>query len=200
MFNRFTMSAAALALAAFASQPAAAASCDPGKAGDELSFEEAQQVYECIAEDLHAGYAKGAKRWVPAEPVAAFPGWTAAGTAPANPAMHGDRFLFTYVNDIGKDEYLKYAENPVMPVGSMMAKVSFSVTGKGKVRKGPLFLMEKVAAGTSPKTDDWFYYMVAPNGRPQAVNVFAACADCHQENFGDTGGMGYPVEEVRLTQ
>jgi cytochrome c553 len=40
--------------------------------------------------------------------------------------------------------------------------------------------------------------MVAPNGSPQAVNVFTACSECHQENFGEQGGLGYPVEDARI--
>jgi hypothetical protein len=106
----------------------------------------------------------------------------------------------TWVNPVGAAEYLKYAENPSIPAGTVLAKESFSVTSSGKVKKGPLFLMEKGAAGSSPKTDDWFYSMVSAKGVPQGINVFTACSECHQGNFEAQGGLGYPVEEARVVQ
>ena len=181
-----------------ADQAGGGTDCTTPRAGDELSFAEANAVYECIAGALHAGYKQGEKRWVNADHVASYRGWTRAATGPANPQMHGDRFLLTYVNDIGAAMYLQYADNPTVPVGTVLAKESFSVDGAGKVEKGPLFLMEKAPAGSSPKTDDWYYSMVSPKGTPVAVNVFKACSECHQGNFGEQGGMGYPVEEVRI--
>ena len=39
---------------------------------------------------------KGDKRWIPAEFVADYRGWTPANTLPANPGFHGGRFLLTY--------------------------------------------------------------------------------------------------------
>lgn len=187
-----------LAACAAETTKTAKAECTAGKAGEDLSLAEANAVYNCIAGDLHAGYKKGKKRWVNADHVANYRSWTQASTAPANPQMHGDRFLMTWVNATGAAEYLKYAENPSIPVGTVIAKESFSVNDAGKAKKGPLFLMEKVAAGTSPKTGDWFYSMVSPKGAPQAINVFKACVECHQGNFSETGGLGYPVEEARV--
>ncbi len=174
------------------------AECKAGKPGDELSYEEANVVYTCIADALHAGYKTGGKGWVNASHVANYRNWVQASTLPANPGFHTERFLMTWVNDIGASEYLKYAENPSIPAGTVLAKESFSVTDAGKIVKGPLFLMEKVEAGKSPKTDDWLYTMVSAKGAPQAVNVFTACSECHQGNFGTQGGLGYPVEEVRV--
>ena len=196
---KFAMMGSALAfvLAACAAPTADNGSCKVGKSGDELSYEEANAVYECIADALHAGYKTGDKRWVNADFVNNYRSWTYAATLPANPGFHSDRFLLTWVNQTGAAEYLKYAENPNMPAGSVLVKESFSVTEAGDVEKGPLFIMEKVAAGTSPNTGDWFYSMVAPGGAPVAVNVKAACSTCH-EGFAEQGNMGYPVEEVRI--
>jgi len=87
-----------------------------------------------------------------------------------------------------------------IPAGTVIAKESFAVTDKGKVQKGPLFLMQKVAAGTSPETMDWYYMAVAPNGTPMAVPVMTACNRCHMGNYGDRGGLGYPIEEARIGQ
>lgn len=193
-FFRATGLAVALVFAGGAAQ----AACKADKAGDELSFEEANIVYECLKESLYKGYNKGKKRWIPADYVKDYRDWTLVSKAPAAPGFHSGRFLVTYVNEVGAAEYVKYEEERgAMPAGTLIAKESFSVNKKGKGKKGPLFFMEKVAAGTSPETGDWFYMMVAPNGKPQAVNVVQACSECHQGNFGDRDGLGYPVEEVR---
>jgi hypothetical protein len=198
-----TLRAAAVATAFVCLSTAAqAASCDPGKDGNDLTFKEAQAVYDCIAADLHAGYMTGAKKWVPGGYVADYRNWTPVNTLPANPGFHGGRFLLTWVNKVGAEEYLKFAEDDDVhiPAGTVIAKESFAVNAKGKVQKGPLFIMEKVAAGVSPETGDWFYMMVAPSGAPQAVPVMTACNECHMENYGFQGGLGYPDPEVRVGQ
>lgn len=193
-FFRATGLAAAFVFAAGAAQ----AACKADKAGDELNFDEANAVYECLKDSLYKGYNKGKKRWIPADYVKDYRDWTLVSKAPAAPGFHSGRFLVTYVNEIGAAEYVKYQDvRGPMPAGTLIAKESFSVNKKGKDKKGPLFLMEKVAAGTSPETGDWYYMMVAPNGKPQAINVVTACSQCHQGNFGDRDGLGYPVEEVR---
>lgn len=175
------------------------AACDVQKPGSDLTGDEAQAVYDCLKEDLRAGYRQGPKRWVPEAYVLDYPGWTRVSAFPAAPGFHGGRFLVTYVNATGAGEYMKYkTENVQIPAGTLIAKETFAVDDDGKVNKGPLFLMEKVATGKSPKTDDWYYMMVAPNGVPQAVDVIAACSECHQGNYGEQGGLGYPVEDARV--
>lgn len=183
----------------FALSDAQAAECGIGKAGGELTGEEALSIYDCLKDELQEGYQTGDKRWIPSEFVNDYPSWTAASTIPAAPGFHGGRFLVTYVNETGADAYLKYDSGEVnIPAGTVIAKESFTVTDSGKVEKGPLFIMEKVAAGTSEKTMDWYYMAVAPNGSPMAVNVFKACNECHVENFGHTGGLGFPAPEARV--
>jgi len=175
------------------------AACEAGKAGGEITGDEAQKVYECIADDLASGYQAGAKRWIPKNFVANYRSWTKASAFPAAPGFHGGRFLVTWVNRTGAEAYKKYEEDPQIPAGTVIAKESFSVNDDGKVTKGPLFFMQKVAAGTSEVTMDWYYMAVASNGAPMAVNVMNACSECHMGNFGHQGGLGYPVEEARIT-
>lgn len=174
-----------------------AAKCTAAKAGDDLTAREAYDVYACLADDLYVGYnSPKDKRWINAEHVRDYRNWWPASTLPSAPGTHSGRFLFSYVNSIGANAYGKFADNPSIPVGTVIAKESFSVNDAGKARKGPLFFMEKVAAGKSPKTNDWFYTMVNPNGAPAAINVFTACNECHS-GFAETGFLGYPEEEVR---
>lgn len=192
------LAAAVAAGAAFTSSTGAHAACDASKPGSELTGSEAQAVYDCLKDSLLAGYSKGNKRWIPMAYVKDYRSWTPASTFPAAPGFHGERFLLTYVNAVGAGQYLKYAEEGfTMPAGTVIAKESFAVNDKGKATPGPLFLMEKVAAGTSPQTNDWYYMMVAPNGAPQAVNVVEACHACHS-GFEARDGLGYPVEEARV--
>lgn len=200
--NRYlarALAAAAFIVGASLGSAAQAQSCDAGKAGDELSFDEAAAVYDCLKGAMVEGYRKGAKRWIPAAYVNDYRDWKPASTGPAAPGQHGGRFLVTYVNDIGHDAYVRYAEGVEMPAGTLIAKESFTVSNIGAAKAGPLFLMEKVAEGTSPETGDWHYMMVSARGAPQAVNVARACHDCHS-GFDYQDFMGYPVEEVRLGQ
>lgn len=175
------------------------AACDVDKAGYDLTGDEAQAVYECLADDMHAGYKQGNKRWIPAEIVNDYRSWGAASKFPAAPGFHGERFLMTYVNDIGFDAYTDYKDEDVnIPAGTVIVKESFSVSDSGKVSVGPLFIMQKAEAGTDSRSDDWLYMMTSASGVPQGVNVYAACVACHQDNFGFQGGLGYPVEEARI--
>jgi cytochrome P460 len=198
---RTAAAAAGFALAISVVPAGAKTDCDPGKPGAELSTDEAQAVYDCIKDALFAGYQKGDKKWIPAEYVSDYRDWAKVSTIPVNPGWHGERYLLTYVNEVGAEEYLKYLEERgPMPVGTVIAKESFAVKDSGKVKKAPLFIMEKVAAGTMPDTADWLYLLVSPGGKPMKINAQKACSVCHQDNFGFRDGLGYPVEEARVTQ
>jgi len=198
---RTAAAAAGFAFAVSAVPAAATTDCSPGKPGSELTLEEAQKVYDCIKDALYAGYMKGDKKWIPAEYVRDYRDWTPVSTGPANPGWHGERFLLTFVNDVGAEEYLKYLEERgPMPAGTVIAKESFSVKDEGKVKKGPLFFMVKVEAGSAPETADWNYMLVSPGGKPMKINAQKACSACHEDNFGARDGLGYPVEEVRVGQ
>lgn len=174
------------------------AACTINKSVEDVNYDEAQDVYECLSEKMFEGYNKGndKKRWVNADHVKNYRNWTKASTLPANPGFHAERFLLTWVNETGADAYTQFAEGVAMPEGTVIAKESFSINGKGKSKPGPLFIMEKAAEGASPKTGDWYYTMVSSKGTPQGVNVYTACHACHS-GFEDSDFLAYPVEEVR---
>ncbi len=175
------------------------ADCNLNIPRDAMSYADAHNVYLCMADKMGTGYNTGDKRWIPADFVRDYRTWTPASTLPADPGVHGERFLFTYVNSVGASEYMKFKdEGAKMPVGTVIAKESFSINSKGKAKAGPLFFMQKVAAGTSPKTNDWYYMAVAPSGKPMGVNVFKACNECHSTYEG-SDYLGYPEEDVRRT-
>ncbi len=179
---------------------AASADCRTTISADELTSAEAAGLYDCLKDDMLAGYSKGPKHWIPAEHVANYRSWVAASTAPAAPGQHGERFLMTWVNETGADAYMAFAEENVsIPAGTVIAKESFAVTEDGEAVPGPLFFMEKVRPGRSPETDDWFYMMVSANGAPVAVDVATACHACHA-GFAARDGVAYPDPEVRATR
>ena len=198
--TRLLGATAGLAILALSAPATAAEDCSVDKAGSDLSADEAQAVYECLAEGMAEGYKTGEKNWIPAEFVEDYRGWKLASTAPAAPGFHSGRFLLTWVNETGYDEYVRFSsEDASMPVGTVIAKESFEVGDDGKAKVGPLFLMQKVEKDKTPDTNGWYYMMVAPNGSPQAVPVMTACNECHA-NFGEEQDyLGYPVEEVRVS-
>ncbi len=72
-----------------------------------------------------------------------------------------------------------------LPAGAVLAKDSFSVTASGKIAPGPLFLMEKTAAGELESTAGWRYTLMMPNGSVFGVSGgknaagVAFCHECH---------------------
>ncbi len=183
----------AIAFALFGTA-ATAQDCSIGDADPwELTAEQVNEVYSCLEDALAAGYAAGDNA-VAAE----YREWAATATRPGLAGPHGERLLMTFANDIAAEQYLAYEiGNFSMPVGSVLAKESFKFADGGAVRNGPLFIMEKVAAGTADEFDNWVYSAVQPNGNPMGISQ-QFCHDCHAA-FEDQDSMGYPLEEVRLT-
>ena len=186
--KRTLIAAALLALAG----PAYAA-CETETKKADLTSEQVNALYDCIRDELRAGYAKSKDARA-----ADYTGWKAAATGPAAPGPHGGRFLMTFVNETGFAEYVKYSdERGAMPVGSVLAKESFNVSKKGKVKKGPLFFMTKVAAGEADDFGNWVYAAYSPKGKTMKIKQ-KFCHDCHGA-YDTQDAMGYPDEDVRLT-
>ena len=61
------LSAAAFTIGLAFGGTAHAASCNAGKAGEDLSLGEAAAIYDCLKDKMVKGYQKGGKRWIPAE-------------------------------------------------------------------------------------------------------------------------------------
>ena len=73
---------------------------------------------------------------------AAYQGYTKYSTSPYASGTHGGRLVDNYGNAVAA-AYGKYENAGTMPVGSKLAKPSFSVKGNGKAVLGPLFIMER---------------------------------------------------------
>ncbi len=178
-----------------AANPCAANPCAPAAAA-ELSGAEAATTYDKIAGGLRAGYAKSD------HPVAtAYFTWNRYNKVPYVSETHGGRHVNNFANDLAK-AYGRFEKAGVMPEGSVLAKDSFRLTPQGEAQPGPLFLMEKMAAGFSPDSADWRYTMIMPNGavfgttegRDAAKVQF--CADCHGGSENDS--LFFLPEEQRV--
>ena len=84
---------------------AAYAACTAPAAKDDLTDEQIVEVYECIKDELRAGYAKSDNPWA-----SDYVNWGDTATRPAAPGPHGNRFLNTFVNEVGHAEYIKYSD------------------------------------------------------------------------------------------
>ncbi len=193
MIRKFAL-AAALTVAAGA---ASAQDCTAITVEDAFDLDEAQinVLYDCLQEKMATGYAKEGD-----EIGANYRSWAPTASRPAVAGPHGNRLLNTYANDIAAEQYLKFEEEGFeMPVGSVLAKESITVSIKKKAaRPGPLFIMTKVGLEEAPDTAGWLYAGLQPNGKVMKVKQ-SFCHDCHV-GWEAQDHLGYPVEEVRLGQ
>jgi hypothetical protein len=84
-----------------------------------------------------------------------------------------------------------------MPVGSVLAKESITISAKKKAAvPGPLFIMTKGEPGSVPETADWVYGGIQPDGKPMKFKQ-SFCHDCHVA-WEAQDMLAYPLEEVRL--
>lgn len=198
MKSGLLITAAALAALIGGAQTAAAeshaAECTFDKDVFDFDDDEIAALYACVVDDLEAGY--GANDH---EIGAVYRTWGAAATGPALPGVHGERFLNTFVNEVGYDQYIEYAfgDDFAMPVGTVIAKESYKLRNDGTPRLGPLLIMTKVEAGTEAEEfGNWVYSGVQPNGKTMGVKQ-SFCHDCHSA-YADQDSLGYPLDHVRL--
>ncbi len=178
--------------------PAHAAECTSDKKRDELSPAEAQALYDCISDKLIEGYSKASD--VPG--VSDYRNWPLVTNAPLVSATHGGMFVNHFVSPGAVDLYTKWEDmdGAKFDVGTIFAKESFRVTKKGEVKRGPLFLMEKVTDSEAP--DGWIYTRLFPNGKYQRTNgnkseKMVFCHDCHAATLDAQDAAFFPPEEYR---
>ena len=198
MKSGLLITAAALAALISGAQTAAAdsheAACTFDKDVFDFDDDEVAALYACVVDDLEAGY--GAEGH---EVGAVYRTWGAGATGPAVPGVHGERFLNTFINEVGFEQYIEYAygDDFAMPVGTVIAKESYKLRNDGTPRLGPLLIMTKVEAGTEAEEfGNWVYSGVQPNGKTMGVKQ-SFCHDCHSA-YADQDSLGYPLDHVRL--
>jgi hypothetical protein len=117
---------------------------------------------------------------------------------------HGGRYVNNYANDTAKAAYAKFEDVGTAPVGSVLAKDSFSANANGTLAAGPLFLMVKMSAGFAPDSGDWKYSMIMPDGSVFGVtngvnsDGMKFCEDCHAA-VEDQDYLFFLPEDLRVT-
>ena len=163
----------------------------------DLSSADALAIYERVADEIARGYAVSHARHAEA-----YRRWPRYNTTPYRSATHGERFVNNYANAKAAT-YDRLDEIEQLPVGAVLAKDSFAVTGSGDIFPGPLFLMEKMPAGFRPDARDWRYTMIMPdgslfgttNGEGSARVEF--CITCHRAAGDDQDHLFYIPEGHR---
>lgn len=152
-------------------------------------------LYDCLEEKMATGYAKEGDKTG-----STYRDWAVTATGPGVAGTHGNRLLLTFANDVAAEQYLKFEDEGVeMPVGSVLAKESITVSIKKKAaRPGPLFIMTKVGLDAAPDAGGWLYSGLQPNGKVMKVKQ-SFCHDCHV-GWEAQDMMAYPLEDLRLTQ
>ena len=143
-----------------------------------LSGAEAERIYAELKEDMDQRYRLSRL------PAAAYQGWTRYNRVPYRSAGHGRRFVNHYANEKGR-AYGRFEKAGRLPVGSVVAKDSITVTDGGVASAGPLFLMEKMADGFNYVSGDWRYIMIMPDGsvfgttKGEDAKRVEFCIPCH---------------------
>lgn len=135
----------------------------------ELPPQRASEIYAIIRQALQGGYARSGSATA-----ANYQGWRRFNTAPYLSATHGNHYLNNYVNEIGAAAYGRFEKAGKLPVGTIVAKDSFSMTRGGEILLGGLFVMEKMSAGFNYVSGDWKYTLLQADGTL----------------FGETNGTG----------
>ncbi|WP_170754663.1 cytochrome P460 family protein [Ruegeria lacuscaerulensis] len=160
----------------------------------ELSKEEASGIYSSLQKRMARGYASAQM-----EIIRNYQSWPLFNDAPYISETHGRRFVNSYANRMAHN-YGTLTEGEKLPMGSVLAKDSMTVTDTGNTHPGALFVMEKLAEGVSPDTADWRYIMVMPDGSVfgdtmgDRASAVAYCHDCH-EAVADRDYTFYVPEE-----
>jgi hypothetical protein len=162
---------------------AAANPCNPCAAAAEqvtVPDGEMQALYDCLKPLMLEAYAPGAHfatgQWGD---------WEHFATRAYVSDTHGGRFVQNAANDLAAERYGSYEDVSRMPIGSILAKPSFTVASDGEAALGPLFLMEKMTRGWNADSADWRYAMVNADGSTFGVtggqnsDGMMFCHECH---------------------
>ncbi len=147
-----------------------------------LAPDKAQAIYHRIKKDLAQSYA-------PAHDPHArnYPRWQRFNKAPYLSATHGNRYVNNYANDkAAKAGYGTLKPGQRMPPGAVVVKDSVTVTKAGEIFPGALVYMEKLTPGRNPKTADWRFVQILPDGSYFGDTIgdngddVAFCFTCHK--------------------
>jgi hypothetical protein len=149
----------------------------------ELTKDDANIDYNSIIDGMARSYVASGD-----ETAARYRDWQRFNDAPYLSDAHGNRYVNNYANAIAAEAgYGELKPGVKMPPGAILAKDSFTYTKDNKLFPGALFVMEKLDKGASPKTADWRYVMILPDGSvfgdttAGGAAKLAFCHDCHNQ-------------------
>ncbi len=141
-----------------------------------LGATEAGQVYQRLADDIEAAYRRAVG--------GGYRDWRRYNSAPYLSSTHGQLYVNNYANEAGA-AYGRYERSGALPEGAVLVKDSVRATADGAIAPGPIFVMEKMAAGFNYVSGDWRYSVIGPEGELWgATNGAGAervdyCIGCH---------------------
>ncbi len=144
-----------------------------------LSADEAEHLYVELKADMANRYELSGQPGV-----AAYQTWKRYNRAPYPSVSHGNRYLNNYGNPASR-AYGRFEQAGKLPVGSILAKDSMTVSKDGNAMPGALFLMEKMQAGFNYVSGDWRYTMIMPDGslfgttNGEGSERVRFCISCH---------------------
>lgn len=144
-----------------------------------LGAEDAERLYSELRPDMATRYGLSAQPGV-----ADYQTWKRFNRAPYPSVSHGNRYLNNYGNQASL-AYGRFEQAGKLPVGSILAKDSMTVSKDGKAMPGALFLMEKMEAGFNYVSGDWRYTMIMPDGslfgttNGEGSERVKFCISCH---------------------
>lgn len=144
-----------------------------------LTAEDAERLYDELKSDMATRYELSRQPGV-----ANYQTWKRYNRVPYLSVSHGNRYLNNYGNPAAQ-AYGRYEQSGTLPVGSILAKDSITVSKDGKAMPGALFLMEKMQDGFNYVSGDWRYTMIMPDGslfgttNGEGTERVKFCISCH---------------------
>lgn len=144
-----------------------------------VSGDEAERIYVELKEDMAKRY-----RLSRLPGTANYQRWKRYNRVPYPSATHGHRILNNYANETAR-AYGRLEQAGSLPVGSIIAKDSITVTNDGLATPGALYLMEKMPEGFNYVSGNWRYTMIMPDGsifgttKGEGAERVKFCISCH---------------------
>lgn len=144
-----------------------------------LTAKDAERLYDELKSDMATRYELSGQPGV-----ANYQTWKRYNRVPYPSVSHGNRYLNNYGNPAAQ-AYGRYEQSGTLPVGSILAKDSITVSKDGKAMPGALFLMEKMQDGFNYVSGDWRYTMIMPDGslfgttNGEGTERVKFCISCH---------------------
>lgn len=163
-----------------------------------LTPQRAEQIYQAIRGAMSAAYASSGDPLFDEYQI-----WKRYTRFPYRAASHGERYANHLANDVAA-AYARYENAGELPVGSIIIKDTFTVTGNGQVMTGPLFMMEKMPPGFGSLAGTWRFQMLAPDGTSvgltggQNSEAVRFCGECHAQAGADQDFLYFVPDDARL--